>query len=486
MSQGKFLSNLSFTLGLNLIIKLFWVLVIEIAVQRVLGTETYGQYFEAFNFAYIFFILLDLGISNYNNRAIAGDESRIQELYPSMLAIKIILGIVYLLVVYIVATMMSYTAEHRAIILFVAVNQSLLSLMLFLRSNVGGLHLFRTDAVLSVMDKFVMGLICAVLLFLPFLNRAFTLEDFLWAQFIGYVLAVTLGFITLLRRGLKPRFNFKRSLLKEILLKSYPFALLFFLMSLYTRIDTVMLGRMRVDGDFQTGLYASAFRILDAATIFTVLLSNLLLPMFSRMIGRKEDLAPLLKESFRVVLIVATLFPLLCAFYAPEIYAILYKTNISEGKNLFALLMLNFVPMAFGYIFGTLLTAKGDLKLLNVISLFGLVLNVAINFVLIPEYGVMGASIATILTQSLVTLSTFYFSLKYFSLRVYDFISLKVIYFVASSIGVFVLFRLLDSWMIGAALSLVLALLLSFVLKVFKLSEILDLVRSRRDSSPKT
>ncbi|MCK4288280.1 MAG: hypothetical protein KAW86_03670, partial [Bacteroidales bacterium] len=69
--QRKFLTNLALLLFLNFLIKPFWILGIDRTVQNVVGLEDYGFYFVVFNFSLIFNILLDFGITNFNNRNIA-------------------------------------------------------------------------------------------------------------------------------------------------------------------------------------------------------------------------------------------------------------------------------------------------------------------------------------------------------------------------------------------------------------------------------
>ena len=66
------------------------------------------------------------------------------------------------------------------------------------------------------------------------------------------------------------------------------------------------------------------------------------------------------------------------------------------------ILMFTFIPLASTYVFGTLLTANGDLKSLNVISLIGLLVNVILNYQLIPVQGIQGAAWATLATQMVV------------------------------------------------------------------------------------
>jgi O-antigen/teichoic acid export membrane protein len=59
--------------------------------------------------------------------------------------------------------------------------------------------------------------------------------------------------------------------------------------------------------------------------------------------------------------------------------------------------------MSFTYIFGTLLTANGNMKLLNITAIAGIVVNVCLNLILIPQMEAQGAAIASLSTQSVVS-----------------------------------------------------------------------------------
>lgn len=477
--SGSFLSNFSFSVLLNLLIKLFWVFVIEIAVQNTLGAEAYGVYFESFNFSYLFFILLDIGLSNYTNRTVAGDPDSLRELFPSVWSIKLILTFVYLAVLVIAAKLMGYDSLHFKVVMFIGLNHVLMSMMLFFRSTIGGLHLFKTDAVVSVMDRLIMGIVCAAFLWLPQLKENFSLNHYLFAMFLGYLGSFVFALWVVSRNGGKIRFFFDHALFMDMLKKSYPFAVLFFLMGLYTRIDSVMLGRLLDNGEFEVGIYASAFRLLDAAVIFAVLLSNLLLPLFSRLISKKESVAALVKESFHVVIIAAVLLPLTCFFYADYLYPLLYDEHHAYGSQVFAILFINFVPMVIGYIFGTLLTAKSELRLLNYISAAGLLVNIILNALFIPQWHALGAVYATILTQSLVTICTFYFSIKYFQLSVYELLNWRVLsYVMANILGFYLIPKLGIDTPNSMLLSIVLGLIWIPVFRIIRLSDLKKLIKS--------
>jgi O-antigen/teichoic acid export membrane protein len=67
--------------------------------------------------------------------------------------------------------------------------------------------------------------------------------------------------------------------------------------------------------------------------------------------------------------------------------------------------MFTFIPISTIYVFGTLLTAKGDLKVLNTIALLGIILSISLNLVLIPKNGAVGAAKAALITQLVVALA---------------------------------------------------------------------------------
>ena len=64
MKQKDFIFNVILLIFLNLLIKPFWILGIDVGVQNRVGAENYGLYFAVFNFTFLFNMLLDMGITN--------------------------------------------------------------------------------------------------------------------------------------------------------------------------------------------------------------------------------------------------------------------------------------------------------------------------------------------------------------------------------------------------------------------------------------
>jgi O-antigen/teichoic acid export membrane protein len=167
-------------------------------------------------------------------------------------------------------------------------NQFLSSLILYLRSNVSGLQLFKTDSILSVLDRFIMIAICSVLVWGNVTGFKLSIEWFVLSQTVAYLITAIIAFVLVLYKAGRFRFNFDFRFFRVFLRKSYPYALLILLMAFYNRVDSVMLERLLPDGKEQAGIYAQAYRILEAASMLPYLFSIILLPMFARMIKKNE------------------------------------------------------------------------------------------------------------------------------------------------------------------------------------------------------
>ncbi|MDZ4843968.1 MAG: oligosaccharide flippase family protein [Chitinophagales bacterium] len=402
--KKSFYSNLSFLLFVNLLVKPFWIFGIDRTVQNTVGAETFGMYFALFNFSILFQILLDFGINNFNNRAVAQDEDFIKKHLPDILSLKMLLSLVYACMTLLSGFLFGYAESQIHLLLLLTGNQILISLLLYLRSNISGMHLFKTDSILSVLDKLLMIGICSWLLW-GMNSKQFIIEWFIYAQTASLLVTILVAaIIVALKHGMfSLRWDVKG--MKEIALKTYPYALLGLLMSVYYRVDGVMLERMLPDGAHEAGIYAASFRLLDAANMLGFLFASILLPMFARMIAQKENVQSLVNNSFSLIMAGATTIVCGCVFFRNEIMLLLYPQSTQYWSDIFGLLMPSFLGVCTVYIYGTLLTANGSLKILNTIALGGMLLNIVLNVFLIPEHKALGATVATLITQTLVAVA---------------------------------------------------------------------------------
>lgn len=397
--KREFLLNIIFLLTANLLIKPFYLFGIDRTVQNTVSESDYGLYFALFNFTFLFQIVNDFGIQNYNSRNIAQHRQLLVKYVPNFIVLKGSLSLVYLVLVLGFGWWAGYTLPHFSLLLFIAFNQILFSLVLYLRSNVTGLGHYRLDSLLSVTDRLLLILICGFLLWGNVLPGPFRIEWFVWAQTtslgITALLALGIVFRRLPRLSLKLRPAFLRYLLRA----SAPYALSIFLMSAYYRLDGIMIEQLLSDGAREAGLYASAYRLYEAANMVGFLFAGLLLPIFSRMLKEQSLIAPLVYFSFKLIVMSGIILLLSVWSYSTEIMQLLYESgSVYSGRILFYLCG-SYLAVSGTYVFGTLLVAGGHTRQLNYVFAIGLAINLTLNLLLIPSMKAEGAAMATLATQ---------------------------------------------------------------------------------------
>jgi len=423
------LINITFLLFINVLIKPFYIFFIDAKVQDTLGSETFGKYFGVFNFAFILYIITDLGIQNYNSKTISQNRELIRKYLPNILGIKIVLSGLYLTLGFIIALLIGYSPFMIKLFVVIAVNLILLSFILYLRSNISALGKYRWDSIISSLDKLILIPILGFILY--FSTIEFELKFFVFAQTLAFLIVflVVLSINFYLSKVISIRFSYK--FFREIIKKSLPYSLVFLLMTLYMKMDGFMLERM-LKTPVEAGIYAAAFRLYEAFNNIGYLFAVLLLPMFASIIKDKIKLRNLVHTSHNIMMFTAISSILIAVLYREEIMRFLYPQTYTEyHSNILVVLMLSFFAISLTYIYGTLLTAAGKITIFNKIVFLGVIINLGLNLILIPSKGAFGAALATVFTQYFVLAGQYIYDLKYFDIR-FDFtLFLKRIFYLA-------------------------------------------------------
>jgi len=176
-------------------------------------------------------------------------------------------------------------------------------------------------------------------------------------------------------------------------------------MTLYWRIDSVMIERLLPEGATEAGNYAQAFRLFDAIAMIPVMFGGLLLPIMSRGLASGGNIKPLAGMAARMLMAPLGIGAVVLASFPGEILDLLYVSPAESAISAFRLLMAALVPAGVIYIYSTVLTAAGKFRLLAAITLTGMAVNIIANGILIPRLGPAGAAAAALATQTLVAVA---------------------------------------------------------------------------------
>ncbi len=493
--QKKFLTNLGLLLFLNLLVKPFWVLGIDREVQNVVGSGDYGFYFSILNFSFLFNILLDLGITNFNNRNIAQNQQLLNKHFSSIIILKLLLGVVYVIITFLIGYFIGYESKQFKMLAWVGFNQFLLSFILYLRSNISGLLLFKTDSVLSVLDRLLMILFCGILLRGNITEQKFQIEWFVYAQTAAYLMTVLIALTIVIKKAAFKKLNWNWPFLIMIVKKSAPFALLVLLMAQYNRIDTVFIERLLPGstGEQQAGVYAQAYRLLDAANMIAFLFSVLLLPIFSRMIKLGQSVEGMVKLSFSILFTISSIAAIASYFYSSEIMTLLYPiheleseldytSRIEQSAIIFRMLMFGFIAISSVYVFGTLLTANGSLKQLNIVAAAGVVISIVINYLLVPKLQATGSAYASLSAQYITSIAQVVLVVYLFRFKANFKFLMVLVAFIA---GMFLMGHyskdLQFNWIINLLLFLFASFVFSVILRLLNIKDFIRILKSERE-----
>lgn len=416
--QKKFLSNLGLLLLLNILVKPLYILGIDAEVQNRVGQEEYGIYFALLNLSFLFNILIDLGINNFNNRNIARNENLIGKHFSKLFSAKALLALVYAMVTLVLGLTLGYREGEFWMLGVLVFNQIMVSLVLFARSNLTALHLFVRDGVISVLDRSLLIIFCGLLLFTNLTGGEFEIIWFVYLQTVAYAITLITALLMVGPRAGRLRWKFDYVFSLHIFKMSLPYALLILSGSIYNRIDGIMLENLLTDGSTRAGNYAQGFRFYEAACMFAFLFAVLLLPIFSRMLKNGENVRGMVELSSRILLGAGVFAGILFAWHSGWLLNWRYIAVADEAVHSFSALMIGFTGVCMFYIYGTLMTANADLRKLNYISFSGLLLNVVLNLVLIPEYFAFGAALTTMVTQIFAGVLQLVFVVRYFKFGV--------------------------------------------------------------------
>jgi len=477
----EFLINIAFLIGINLLIKPLYIFGIDRTVQNVLPAGAYGYYFVLFNFTWLFQIVNDFGIAYYNSRNLSQHPHLLIKYFPNLLALKALLTLAFGVLVFAAAALWGYSPWSNGLLWFICLNQVLTSTVLFLRSNVAGLGMYRTDSALSALDRLLVIVICGALLWTQAGRQSFRIEYFVWAQTLGLALTAIAAF-AVIRKQLAPlRLRFRPAFVGVFFRRSFPYALAVFLMTIYTRVDAVMIERLLPGGKEEAGIYAAAYRLLDAANIIGFLFAGLLLPMFARLLKTGSGAGELAHLGFRLLYAFALPLVLACWFFGEDIMRMLYHRGDAYYGQVLGVLLWSFIPMCGMYVYGTLLTANESLRRMNRIFAAGLVLNIALNMALIPTHKALGAAAATCATQFAVWAAEMFLLRKELGIVPGRSLVLRIAAFTAVSVVIMQAVQFIPGWhwLFGPALAGGGMLLAAAAFRLFDFGEMRRLLRQK-------
>lgn len=396
MTKSKFLKNISW-LFFDKIIRIFGGLVVGIWVARYLGPNDFGVLNYALAYITFFMLFVKLGLDQIVIREIVKRPKLTNYLLGTAFGLKLIGSIVAILSVYLSLLFVDMDHITRVIILIISVG--------FILQSIDVIDYFYQSQVLSryVVIARNSAFILSSLLKIYFIVYEYSVVYFALAYVIDLVLSGIFLVLIYKKTGhlvSNWRFSGKKAI---IFLKfSWPLALSTFLITIYMKIDQVMIGNM-LDIE-QVGIYSVAVRLAEFWIFIPGILASTLMPYFINLRETNSQLYHYrLMQLYSLMFWMGVFVGIVTIIFGEDIIRLLFgKAYI----NAYAALVFNiwngiFISQSIARSIWMIGENMQIYRLYN--NIIAVILNVSMNILLIPKLGITGAALATFATQALGT-----------------------------------------------------------------------------------
>lgn len=376
-----------------------FLLLLFILAGRILGTESLGRFSLALAIAFIFEAVVDPGLYQITIRDLARNPQRANQYLSNILGYKILVAALILAGAAVVLALNPAHPETSSAILLLLFASALKSIK---TSFVAGLHAmeyFQWDAVSQTIER--LGLLCVGALVL-----------ISGGGLVGLCIAfVAVRSIDVMAAGLivwrkVSRFAVRvdMALLVRLLRSALPVGIFLAVLNLYAYVDTLMIAAIRDDAE--VGWYNAGFKIYEGLSAAALIIANVFRPRIaSAFTGDSRYFAALFPLGLKYTWAVALLIALMGVPLAEMAIVTLFGSEFLEAAAVLEILLIG-LPFFFAVTYFQMMSVAMDKqKTVLFIAVIGLGANVAMNLVLIPAYGYLGAAYATILGEGIVFLS---------------------------------------------------------------------------------
>ena len=391
----KYFANTSWLLGervLRMVVSLF----VGIYVARYLGPERFGLLSYTLSFVWLFSSLASFGLDDILVRELVKRPKQRKNLLGTVFWLKVCGAVV--MGIAIAAALHFKTEDEQtywmiALITFGFLFQSTNVVDFYFQSQVQSKFAVRAQAIQLILTS----------LFKIYLvwNQA----ELIWFAFAlmldQAVVAVLFLLVYHWKIGWFPFFSFRWTEAKKLMIDAWPLIFAGMVVSVYMKIDQVMLKEM-LDAK-AVGVYAAAVKLCEAWYFLpTALIASLFPAVIEAKIKSKTLYDKRVQNLYDLMVWSSIAVALPTTLLADWVILILYGIDFQEAADVLRIYIWAGVFVTLGIASSKWLIAENLQRYLFFRTILGALLNVGFNLWLIPIYGIKGAAIATLVAQGTV------------------------------------------------------------------------------------
>jgi len=378
-----------------------------IYAARYLHAEGYGILSFALAFTGMFGILSDIGFYELIVREVARDKKLINKYVENIATIKVIIVVAVYGLMCLVINLMGYPTQTIVVVYILGLSIVFDAFAMIFNA---------TFQAFERMEYISLGKILknSMLLFgaLLIISKGLGLVSFAVLYLIASLTLLIYNIIISIRNFTRPPrlrvdLKFWRWLIKE----GVTFWATGVFAVLLNNVDKVMLSVMV--GDTTVGLYSAAYRLVSTLDFIPLAFIASIFPVTSRLfVSSRQSLKFAFERSFKYLLIVGVLIGSIFTILSDRLIFLIYGEDYIPSANALRVLIWSEVFLFINMVFGNLFKSINRQVVVTYAVAVATTLNVTMNWLLIPKYSFIGASLATVLARFLIFLLFFILVMK--------------------------------------------------------------------------
>ncbi len=367
-------------------------------VARILGKEGWGVFSYAISLATILTTFGDIKLSTLVTREASQNKECKNHYLSSAFYFKLITLIISLVLVILIAPIVSSLQEANTLFALVALILFFDSLREFLLALNRATERMEHEGLIKIITN---SLIVGFGFYFITVNP--TPKSLALAYALGGLLG-TLFLALLIRKTFKDILKyFKIEKIKEIWQSAWPIGVIAITTGIMFNLDTVMLGWWQ--STEQIGVYAASQRLMQFIYTIPSMIALVLIPVFSKTFQEnKNKFLEIIQYSLLVMLMIGLPIVIGGIVLSKEIIILVFGKEYIQSYISLSILLPTILAIFPNFIFKNVIYTLDIQKkfILNVI--IGVLLNICLNLLFIPRYGITGAAITTVISQFLITI----------------------------------------------------------------------------------
>lgn len=370
-------------------------LFVGIWIARYLGPEQFGILSYAMAFSGLFGALAALGLNGVVVRDIVRDPANASLTLGSAAVLQLIGGLVsFLIMLAAISILRADDPLARSIV-------AILGAMMLLKASEVAAYWFESQ----VLSKYTVWVQSSAFIIFSFVKVYLILAQaplltFAWAMLVEAIVVAVVLLTVLSRNGVAlSSLSASTQRARSLLADSWPLAISAIAITVYMKIDQIMLGQMI--GDEAVGIYSAAVQISVLWYFVPVAISNSVLP--SLIESRQRSVVQYnerLKKLYELVVVLSFAVAIPFTFLATPLIHLLFGAAYAGAGAVLAIHIWASVFVSLGVASNHWFLAENRPMLNLQRTILGALVNVALNLWLIPLYGMTGAAIATVFSQA--------------------------------------------------------------------------------------